>query len=76
MKEVIEKMTSKKEGKKADKKAAKLSTLKALSDSMSEMMGGNLKKVTVAAKTNKGLKAGLEKAEDLMEKNSKDKDDE
>ena len=68
MKEVIEKMTKKKEGKKADKKAAKLSTLQALSDSMGEMMGGNVKKVTVSAKDDKGLRAGLDMAEKVLKK--------
>lgn len=67
MKELMEKMMKKKEGKKADKKAAKLDTLKALSDSMSDLMGGNLKKVTVAAKDEKGLKEGLDKAKELMD---------
>lgn len=60
------------------KKSAKMNALKELhkmaSDQMSDDMG-DLQKVTVAAKDKKGLKAGLEKAEEIISK-KKDKEDE
>jgi len=70
MKELMEKMMAKKNGKSADKKQAKMSTLKNLRDEMSKMMSGEmdgLKKVTVSAKDNKGLEAGLKKAKEMLE---------
>ena len=53
------------------KKDAKLSVLKELRKMASDMMGddvkgGMMKKVTVAAPDKEGLKAGLEKAEDII----------
>lgn len=54
------------------KKDAKLSVLKELRKMASDMMGddvkgGMMKKVTVAAPSEEGLKMGLEKAEDMVE---------
>ena len=54
-----------------DESKAKLSALKdirkQLSDVMSGDLGDKMQKVTVAAKDKEGLKAGLEKAEELMD---------
>lgn len=63
-----------KKNKKEDKKSSakikgKMSALKGLHKMASDMMGGDLKglkKVTVMSKNKKGLKAGLEKAEELL----------
>lgn len=61
------------------KKKAKMNALKELhkmaSDKMSEDMG-DLQKVTVAAKDKKGLKAGLEKAEEILSKKKDEEEDE
>ena len=57
-----------------DKKKAKRSQLKELSKEMSKMMGESYsegmpkQKVTVAADSKEGLKAGLDKAKDLLSK--------
>ncbi len=73
MKDLMEKMMEKgkKKGKEVDRKEAKMAKLKELhrmmSDELGEDMMGDMKKVTVAAKTKKGLKAGLEKAEELLD---------
>lgn len=60
------------------KKMAKMKVLKDMhkwaSNKMSDDMG-ELQKVTVAAKDKKGLKAGLEKAEEIIGK-KKDEEDE
>lgn len=63
----------------SNKKKGKLAALSGLRDMASQMMGDDLsemKKVTVMAKDKKGLKAGLEKAEDLMGSKKKKKDEE
>jgi len=55
-----------------DKKKAKLSQLKDLSKEMRKMMGDSfgesMKKVTVAADSEEGLKKGLSKAQEIMKK--------
>lgn len=51
-----------------DEKAAKLGVVKEIDDMMGEVMGDNLKKVTVAADSKEGLEAGLEKAKEVIEK--------
>lgn len=78
MKELMELMKKKKEksGKMSDSyKSAKMSMLDALKSEMSGMMADDmkgLKKVTVAAKDEQGLKEGLEKAEDMIEGEQED----
>jgi len=72
MKDMLEKLMAKKKPMKLDEdyKSAKMDTLKSLHEEMTKMMGDDvrgLKKVTVAAPDAKGLKMGLEKAEDMME---------
>jgi len=61
----------KKEDKKMSSKATgKMSALKNLHKMVSDMMGGDLagmKKVSVMAKDKKGLKKGLDKAEEMLE---------
>lgn len=63
--------------KKDSKKMAKMEALKELRkmamDSMSDDMG-SMEKLTIAAKDKEGLKEGLEKAEEMLEK-KKDEDD-
>lgn len=63
-------MFGKKKETNTDKKDSKLSVLKHLKNSMSEMMGGDLKgkmvKATVAAGNPEDLKSGLEKAKELV----------
>lgn len=52
-------------------KEAKMNVVKALSDDMSSLLRDKLKglkKVTVASNSEEGLKEGLEKAEELLEK--------
>lgn len=76
MDEMLSKFLSKKKPAKIDDsyKSAKMSVLKDLHKVMGNMMGDDVKglqKVTVAAPDSDGLKAGLEKAEDLLG----DKDD-
>jgi hypothetical protein len=60
--------------KKASEMKAKASMAKELSsmlgDSMLDDMKGGMKKVTVASNNEEGLKKGLEKAEDILEKKS------
>jgi hypothetical protein len=77
------KMMMKMMGKKDDeemgmKKNAKMEVLKELrkmaSDMMAEDLKGGMKKVTVAAKDEEGLKEGLEKAEDMLEERMGDFD--
>ena len=51
-----------------EEKAAKIGVLGEVSDMMKEVMGNDLKKVTVAAPDAEGLKAGLEKAKEVVEK--------
>lgn len=72
MKELMKLMEKKKSGKPMDEgyKKAKMTMLQALKDDMSGMMGNEMKgmkKVTVAAPDEEGLKEGLNKAEELME---------
>lgn len=58
---------------------AKAAMAKELSDSLgSDIMGGieGMKKVTVASNSEKGLKEGLEKAEDVLESKMKKEDEE
>lgn len=53
-----------------NEKKAKLDVIKELRNQASEMMGGKLhplKKVTVASDSEEGLKAGLQKAGDIVE---------
>lgn len=53
-----------------NEKKAKLDVIKELRNQASEMMGGKIhpmKKVTVASDSEEGLKAGLKKAEDVIE---------
>jgi hypothetical protein len=60
----------KKESKKSAKAVGKMSALKGLHKMASDMMGSDLKgikKVSVIAKDKKGLKKGLEKAEDMID---------
>jgi len=55
---------------KSSKKEGKMCALKELRDMMTGMMGSDLadlKKVTVAAKDEEGLKAGLKKAKQLLD---------
>lgn len=52
-------------------KKAKMGVLKHLSDMASEAMGGKLgglKKVTIASDSEEGLKHGMDKAKDIVEK--------
>ena len=59
-----------KDKKKSNKAIGKMSALKGLHKMASDLMGSDLssmKKVTVAAKDKKGLKAGLKKAEDIVD---------
>ncbi len=65
-------MSKKKEGKtlSESEKKSKLQALGGMRDMASQMMGDklkNLKKVTVASDSKPGLKAGLHKAEDLLD---------
>lgn len=58
------------EKKNSDKKKGKMAALSDLRDMASKMMGSDLeelKKVTVAAKDKKGLKAGLKKAGEMVD---------
>jgi len=60
----------KKDDKMSVKAKGKMSALKGLHGMASEMMGDdlkNMKKVTVMAKNKKGLKKGLDKAEELLD---------
>jgi len=60
--------------KESNKKKGKMCALKELSKVASDMMGddmNSMKKVTVAAKDDKGLMSGLEKAEELLKKKKK-----
>ena len=60
----------KKAEKESSKKKGKMAALKGLHRMASDMMKGDLKglkKVSVMAKDKKGLKKGLEKAEDMLE---------
>lgn len=62
----------------SDYKDSKMSVLQALKDEMTKMMAGDLgglKKVTVAAPDQAGLKDGLAKAQELMGKNTHLDDD-
>lgn len=54
--------------KKDGKKMAKMKVLKDMHKMASDMMGGDMQKVSVMAKDKKGLEAGLEKAKDLLKK--------
>jgi hypothetical protein len=72
MNKMLEKLMEKKGKAKMDPeyKTAKMGVLKSLHGEMGKMMGEDvkgLKKVTVAAPDKESLKAGLEKAEDLVE---------
>lgn len=49
-------------------KEAKMDILSELKELASDAMGSDLKKVTVAADSAEGLKAGLEKAKEVVEK--------
>ena len=71
-------MKKAKEGKflSEDDKAAKMDILKELKDIASGAMGDNLKKVTVASDSAEGLKAGLKKAEEVVEKKLEEDEDE
>lgn len=73
----------KKEKKMSMDKMAKMDLLKSLRKMAMDMIneGGeeemdSLKKVTVAAKDEEGLKAGLEKAEDILESKMESEDEE
>lgn len=59
----------KKKGKKMSEAhvAAKKNVLSSLRDQAAEAMGDKLKKVTVAAPSEEGLKKGLEKAKEIVE---------
>ena len=62
----------------SNKKKGKMAALSGLRDMASKMMGDDLdkmKKVTVMAKDKKGLKAGLDKAEDMLTSKKKKKDE-
>lgn len=78
MKELMEMLKKKKKNKEMSKGMEhKMEMLEQLKAMASEMMGGDLeglKKVTVAAKDDEGLKSGLEKAKELLR--SKDDEDE
>ena len=59
-----------KESKKSSKVVGKMAALKGLHKMASDMMGSDLagmKKVSVMAKDKKGMKAGLKKAESMMD---------
>lgn len=59
-----------KDKKKSSKAVGKMAALKGLHKMASDMMGGDLasmKKVSVMAKDKKGLKAGLKKAEEVVD---------
>lgn len=65
----------KKEKKQSNKAKGKMSALKGLHKMASEMMGSGLsgmKKVSVMAKDKKGLKKGLDKAEDMIDPEDSD----
>ena len=68
MKDMKAMLSKKKDGKKDNKKAAKRKVLEEMHKMASDMMTGDMKKVTVAAKDDKGLMAGLEKAEEILKK--------
>ena len=78
MKEMMKK--KKKEGEMDPQyKSAKMGVLKDIRNMASDEMGEDvkgLKKVTVAAPDAEGLKAGLDKAEDMVSAEAKDKSDE
>jgi hypothetical protein len=60
----------KKEKKASSKKVGKMAALKGLHKMASDMMGAdmaNMKKVSVVAKDKKGLKKGLDKAEEMLD---------
>jgi len=48
------------------KKEAKMDVLKALQKMATDMMGEDMKKVSVMAKDNKGLEEGLDKAKEII----------
>ena len=63
-------MKKKDEKKPSSKMKGKMAALKGLHKMASDMMGADMKgmkKVTVMAKDKKGLKKGLDKAEDIIE---------
>ncbi len=79
MKELMEMLKNKKKAKKSPSMDSKMEVLKELQDMLSGVMGedlSELKKVTVAAKDKKGLKAGLEKAEEMLGSESEEDMDE
>lgn len=70
MKDLMEMLKNKKKSKDMSKgMETKMEMLQQLKDLATQMMGGDLeglKKVTVAAKDDQGLKSGLEKAKELL----------
>ena len=73
----------KKDGEKLDPmyKSSKMSMLKALKDEMNGMMkndleDGKLKKIEVASDSEEGLKAGLDKAQDVIDSVDSDAEEE
>ena len=79
MKELMEMLKNKKKAKKTPNMDSKMEVLQELQDMLSGVMGedlAELKKVTVAAKDKKGLKAGLEKAEEMLGSESEEDMDE
>jgi hypothetical protein len=58
-----------------DEKQAKSSVVKEIKDLMRQAMGEDLKKVTVAAPTVEGLKAGLKKASEVVEEKKDELED-
>lgn len=72
----FKKMLEKKKGLSDVEKDAKMNVVKDLRDSASSMMKdklGGLKKVTVASDSKEGLEEGLDKAEELLEGEDKEK---
>lgn len=58
-----------------EEKEAKCNVLNGLKDELKGMMSDDLKRVTVASPTSEGLKAGLEKAEDVLESKMEDSEE-
>ncbi|NDD83949.1 hypothetical protein EBZ38_06690 [bacterium] len=74
LKKLIDKKKARGEEMSPNEKKAKGSVLEDLIGSMGDEMKGNLKKVTVASSSKKGLEKGLEKAQEMMGKLPSDKE--
>lgn len=76
LKKLIEKKKARGEEMSSGEQKAKGSVLKELIGDMGKEMSGNLKKVTVASPSKKGLEKGLEKAQEMMGKLPSDEETE